>query len=134
MMQLVHMFNLKWFQKSHPNYKLGHKEKYVLQMFMNMQGNKQASCGFYKLLTKVFATIELFPRSVDSAIFAMSRRSNIIIVSVQTDGLLFATNSVDLKDKVLNNSRRNDFKVPQLLYCSVFSYSRSSQYLHSERY
>ena len=93
---------LKWFQKSHPKYELDPKEKYVLQMFMNMQGNKQASRGFYKLLTKMFATIGLFPLSVDSAIFAMSRRSNIIIVSVQTDDLLLATNSIELKDDVLN--------------------------------
>ena len=93
---------IKWFMKSHPNFQLDQNEKYVLQMFMNMQGNKQASRGLYKLLTKMFATIGLFPLSVDSAIFAMSRRSNIIIVSVQTDDLLLATNSVDLKDEVLH--------------------------------
>ena len=93
---------IKWFLKSHPNFQLDLKEKYVLQMFMNMQGNRQASRGFYKLLSKMFATIGLFPLSVDSAIFAMSRRSNIIIVAVETDDLLVATNSPDLKDLVLN--------------------------------
>ena len=98
----MHSLYIKWFLKSHPNFQLDPKEKYVLQMFMNMQGNKQASHGFYKLLSKVFATIGLFRLSVDSAIFAMSRRSNIIIVSVQIDNVLVATDSTDLKDKVLN--------------------------------
>ena len=93
---------IRWFLKSHPNFQLDANEKYVLQMFMNMQGNKQASRGFYKLLAKMFSTIGLFPLSVDSAIFAMSRRSDIIIVSVQTDDLLLATNSAALKDEVLN--------------------------------
>ena len=30
---------LRWFLKSYPNFQLDEKEKYVLQMFMNMQGN-----------------------------------------------------------------------------------------------
>ena len=92
----------KWFQKIHPNYKLDPKEKYVLQMFMNMQGNKQASRGFYKLLSKLLATIGTFPLSVDGAIFAMKRNTSIVNVSVQTDDLLLATNDHSLKDEILN--------------------------------
>ena len=92
----------KWFQKIHPNYKLDPKEKYVLQMFMNMQGNKQASRDFYKLLSKMLATIGIFPLSVDGAIFAMKRNTSIVIFFVQTDDLLLATNDHSLKNEILN--------------------------------
>ena len=94
-------YYIKWFIKSHPNYILDEKEKYVLQMFMNMQGNKQASRGFFKLLSKMLATIGLHPLSVDGAIFAMSRQTHILILAVQTDDLLIATNSSTLKNEVL---------------------------------
>ena len=93
---------LRWFLKSHPNFQLDEKEKYVLQMFMNMQGNKQASRGFYKLLAKMLATMGLFPLSIDKAIFALSRGTSILILAVQTDDILLATNSKDLKEEVLN--------------------------------
>ena len=33
-------YYIKWFLKSHPNFHLDEKEQYVLQLFMNMQGNK----------------------------------------------------------------------------------------------
>ena len=93
---------ITWFLKSHPNFKLDINEKYVLQSFMSMQGNKQASCYFYQLSTKKLATIKLYPLSVDNAIFAMTHNSHILVLAVQTDDLLVASNSTHLKDEVLN--------------------------------
>ena len=101
---------IQWFLKAHPNFKLDVNEKYVLQMFMNMQGNKQTNRGFYQLLSKIFATIELYPLSADNAIFAMIKDTQILILAVQTDDTLVATNAPSLKDKVLSTLQQA-FKV-----------------------
>lgn len=69
---------------------------------MNMQGNKQASRGFYKLLAKMLATMGLFPLSVDKAIFALSRNTSILLLGIQTDDILLVTNSNELKEEVMN--------------------------------
>lgn len=71
-------------------------------MFMNMQGNRQAIRGFYKLLSKLLATIDIYPLFVDGAIFTMKKNDSIIIILVQTDDLLSVTNNHSLKDEVLN--------------------------------
>ena len=52
-------YYMKWFRKSFPKVEIDEKETYVLQMFSNMQGTKNASRDFNVLITKIFATIEL---------------------------------------------------------------------------
>ena len=94
-------YYLQWFKKSFPKVKLDDKEKYVLQMFANMQGTKNASRDFNVLITKMFAAINLFPTSVDSGIYVMSKNKNLLILAIQTDDLLIATNDESLRELVI---------------------------------
>lgn len=82
------------------------KESYVLLMFSNIQGTKNASRDFNILITNIFATIELYPTSVDSGIYVMSNIGNILILAIQTDDLLIATNDDRLRNLVINTLRK----------------------------
>ena len=99
-------YYFKWFQKSFPKVKLDEKETYVLQMFSNMQGTKNASRDFNILITKMFATIELYPTSVDSGIYVMAKNKNLLILVIQTDDLLIASNDESLRDLVINTLQK----------------------------
>ena len=94
-------YYMQWFKKSFPKVKIDDKETYVLQMFSNMQGTKNASRDFNILITKIFATINLFPTSVDSGMYVMSKNNKILILAIQTDDLLIATDDSKLRELVI---------------------------------
>ena len=104
-------YYLKWFTKSFPKVEIDEKETYVLQMFSNMQGTKNASRDFNILITKIVATIELFPTSVDSGIYVMAKKREVLILAIQTNDLLIATNSRNLRELVINTHFRKHFKL-----------------------
>ena len=99
-------YYMQWFKKSFPKVKIDDNEKYVLQMFSNMQGTKNASRDFNILITKIFATIQLYPTSVDSGIYVMCRKDKLLILAIQTDDLLIGTNDDNLKNLVISTLRR----------------------------
>ena len=67
-----------------------------------MQGTKSASRDFNILITKIFATIQLFPTSVDSGIYVMTKNNKVLILAIQTDDLLIATDDDDLRELVIS--------------------------------
>lgn len=97
---------MQLFKRSFPKVEIDDKETYVLQMFANMQGTKNASRDFNILITKIFATIRLYPTSVGSGIYVMSKNNKILILAIQTDDLLIATEDDSLKDLVISTLRQ----------------------------
>lgn len=99
-------YYMQLFKRSFPKVEIDDKETYVLQMFANMQGTKNASRDFNILITKIFATIRLYPTSVGSGIYVMSKNNKILILAIQTDDLLIATEDDSLKDLVISTLRQ----------------------------
>ena len=94
---------LDWFNMAFPKLAMNKKDgPYVVQLLVYMQGTPPASREFYILLAHLLADIGIYPTSIDNGVFVIVENDQIMVLAIETDDLLIATNSDKLKNKVLD--------------------------------
>ena len=78
---------------------------------MNMQGIKEASRDFYELIKSVFATIGLFPTSIDNGFFVgLYQQKSIVLLCLSTDDYILGCQDKTIHAYV-NNAIKKAFNI-----------------------